>query len=122
MTQIVYGQPKIHKKDIPLRPIVSAIGATTHALSRFLADKLRPFMGSSNPFIKDSSHFIKKSKTIHLDPNDIMVSFHIVSFFIKILVPKTLDLISKLVDAEMLNLIKNCLISTVFSFKGTCYE
>jgi hypothetical protein len=36
----IYGQPKIHKSDIPLRPIVNAIGAPTHALSHFLAEKL----------------------------------------------------------------------------------
>ena len=29
----LYGLPKIHKEDVPLRPIVSAIGSPTYNLS-----------------------------------------------------------------------------------------
>jgi hypothetical protein len=35
---------------------------------------------------------------------------------------EAIDLISKLVDPKTLNLIKICLTSTFFTFKGTCYE
>ena len=38
----LYGLPKVHKADIPLRPIVNSIGSPTYALSRHLADLLRP--------------------------------------------------------------------------------
>jgi hypothetical protein len=51
-----------------------------------------------------------------------MVSFDVVSLFTKILVPETIDIISKLVDFETLNLIQICLTSTFFTFKGNCYE
>lgn len=84
MTPRIYGKPKIHKKDIPLRPIVSVIGAPHHPLSHFLTTKLKPFVSTYVYLIKDSSHFIQKPETIHLDPNDIMVSFDVVSLFTKI--------------------------------------
>jgi hypothetical protein len=59
---------------------------------------------------------------LHLDEQDIMVSFDVVSLFTKIHVPKSLDLISKLVDPETLNLIEICITSTFFTFKGIFYE
>jgi hypothetical protein len=121
-TPRIYGQPKIHKKDIPLRPIVSAIGAPTHALARFLADKLKTFTGKTSSFIKDSYDFIQKTQDLHLDDQDLLISFDVVSLFTKILIPEALDLISKLVDPKPSILLKFSLTSTFFTFKGTCYE
>lgn len=122
ITPRIYGQPKSHKKDIPLRPIVSAIGGPTYALSRFLAKKLHPFFNHSSSFIKESSNFIQQIKHLELDEYDIMVSFNVVSLFTKILVPKAIDLISKLIKFEILKLIKIFLTTTFFSFEGVCYE
>jgi retron-type reverse transcriptase len=51
-----------------------------------------------------------------------MVSFDVISLFTKIPVSEALDLISKLIDPETLNLIKIFLSSTFFTFKGVCYE
>lgn len=41
----IYGLPKIHKADIPLRPIVFAIGLATYKLAKYLTDRLRPLVG-----------------------------------------------------------------------------
>jgi len=38
----LYGLSKVHKPNIPLRPIVSAIHSPTYNLSRFLAQTLQP--------------------------------------------------------------------------------
>ena len=40
-----YGLPKIHKEGIPLRPIVSSIGAASYATSKELARILKPLVG-----------------------------------------------------------------------------
>jgi hypothetical protein len=103
------GQPKIHKKDIPLRPIVRTIGAPTYALACFLSDKLQSFIGKTPSFIKDFFDFIKKKLHLHLDEHDIMVNFDVVSLFTKIHVPKALDLISKLLTLKPLTLLKYAL-------------
>jgi hypothetical protein len=116
------GQLKIHKKYILLRPIVSIIGSPTHALSHFLAYKLQAFIGKTSSFIKDSIDFIHKTQNLHLDDDNLMVSFYVVSMFTKIPISEALTLISKLVDPETLNLIKMCLSFTFFTFKGVFYE
>ena len=36
----MYGLPKIHKADIPLRPILSANNTSSYNLSKFLVPKL----------------------------------------------------------------------------------
>ncbi|GJQ70377.1 hypothetical protein Trydic_g22808 [Trypoxylus dichotomus] len=40
----LHGLPKIHKRDIPLRPIVSAIGAPTYLLAKHLTTLLQPYI------------------------------------------------------------------------------
>ena len=42
-----YGLPKIHKEGMPLRPIVSSIGAVTYETSKELARILKPLLGRS---------------------------------------------------------------------------
>ena len=36
-----YGLPKIHKKNIPLRPIVSSIGSVAYGVAKVLADIIK---------------------------------------------------------------------------------
>jgi len=43
----LYGQPKVHKPDIPLRPIVSFIGSPTYALSKKIVNLLAPLVGNT---------------------------------------------------------------------------
>lgn len=51
----IYGLPKIHKEGIPLRPIVNTIGSPTYDLAKYLAKILKPLVGKTFSFIKDSS-------------------------------------------------------------------
>jgi len=119
ITPMIYGQLKIHKKDFPFRPIVSGIGGPTHALSKLHTKTICHF---SDPIFSYSSHFIKQTKNMNLDENEIMVIFDLISLFIKIHVPKDIDLIYNLVDFKMLNLIKIFLSTTFFNYNVVFYE
>ena len=44
-----YGLPKIHKKNIPLRPIVSSIGSVSYGVAKELSKIIKPLMGCSHP-------------------------------------------------------------------------
>jgi hypothetical protein len=52
----LYGLPKIHKPDIPLRRIVSSIGFPCYAIADFLHKILSPLAGKSESFVKNSGH------------------------------------------------------------------
>jgi hypothetical protein len=54
----VYGLPKIHKDNIPLRPILNTIGSPTYLLEKFLANRLKPLVGLTSSFVKDSTHWV----------------------------------------------------------------
>ena len=60
-----YGLPKIHKKDIPLRPIVSSIGSVTYGVAKELARILKPLVGKSSHHVnntKESADEIRNTK------------------------------------------------------------
>ena len=49
-----YGLPKIHKRDIPLRPIVSHRGSINYEVAKELSRILRPLVGKSSHHIKNT--------------------------------------------------------------------
>ena len=67
----LYGLPKIHKPNVPLRPIVSVIKSPTFNLSRFLAKTLQPLTGKTESHIANSTDFIHKIQEIRLQPTDL---------------------------------------------------
>ena len=75
----LYRLPKIHKANAPLRLIVSAIGSLTCGLTQYLAGRLTPFIGGTDSYVQDSRHFIEKISSITLGPQDILVTFDMVS-------------------------------------------
>ncbi|KAG8238076.1 hypothetical protein J437_LFUL017917 [Ladona fulva] len=89
----LYGLPKIHKAGVPLRPIVSAIGSPTYNLAKYLTKILSPFVGNREHHIENSASFVKILNSIHLDPEDIMVSLDVVSLFTKVPLRETLELL-----------------------------
>jgi hypothetical protein len=94
----LYGLLKIHKPDIPLRPIISSIGSPCYALAGFLLRILRPLSGKSESYIKNSYHFVQLLKSVTIQATDILVSFDVVSMFTNIPVDEALDVI----NAELL--------------------
>ncbi len=69
-----YGLPKIHKPDVPLRPIVASRGSPTYNLAQHLTKILKPLVGNTQHHVLNSSSFIQEIKDLHLGPNDVMVS------------------------------------------------
>ena len=55
-----YGLPKIHKPDVPLRPIVASQGSPTYNLAKYLAEILKPLVGKSEHHVVNFKEFITK--------------------------------------------------------------
>ena len=51
----IYGLPKIHKADTPLRQIASCVNTFAYDLSAFLANVLSPLAGNSSFTVKNSN-------------------------------------------------------------------
>ncbi|XP_072037195.1 uncharacterized protein [Amphiura filiformis] len=82
----IYGLPKIHKENMPLRPIVSSINSPCYNLAKHLADILTPLSGKGTSYIKNSQHFVEKAGQIPIQPGDLLVSFDVVSLFTNVLI------------------------------------
>nr|VZI01066.1 unnamed protein product [Spirometra erinaceieuropaei] len=79
-----YGLPKVHKPDVPLRPIVSLRGTPTYGLANWLFQKLRFLTAGSETTVHSAEQFLDKIRAVTIEPNERMVSFDVVSLFTSI--------------------------------------
>ncbi|XP_047989338.1 uncharacterized protein LOC125228720 [Leguminivora glycinivorella] len=122
----LYGLPKVHKANVPLRPIVSQIASPTYDLAKHVASVLQPLVGKTSSFVKDSRHFVDILKDVKLEPDDIMVSFDVESLFTNVPVKECLEVVrTRLADNEILEsvmvLLRNCLEGSYFLYRQKHY-
>ena len=110
--------PKIHKAEVPLRPIVSAVNSPTYRLSKELARILTPLAGHTESHVNNSAHFAQKIQDTILEEDDVMVSFDVISLFTRVLVDKGIDVI----NSKICYLTKTCLQTTYFQFQDSFHE
>lgn len=77
----IYGLPKLHKENIPLRPIVSTISSPGYKIAKYLNNILKHLSQLSSYNIKNSHEFKNFIDTITLRENDELLSFDVVSLF-----------------------------------------
>jgi hypothetical protein len=121
-TPRLYGLPKIHKQGVPLRPIVSNIGAPMYHLAKHLAGLLNLLIGHSEYHVKNSIEFIHVLQTLHVGPDDIMVSFDVASLFTNVPILESLALLGRHFTQDIVTLFKHVLTSTYFICDGQPYE
>jgi hypothetical protein len=112
----LYGLPKIHKDNVPLRPIVNCIGSSTYLLAKHLAGLVGPLVGLTEHHIRNSASFIEKLQTICLQESDISVSFDVLSLFTRVPLNDTLQLLEQHFDNKMIYLFWQAL-RLIFSLK-----
>ena len=130
-----YGLPKIHKKDAPLRPIVSSIGSVMYNTAKFLAKILRPLVGLNDHHIVNSKDFINKVADLEVPPGQKLVSYDFSALFTSIPINEAIPIVrSKLegdptlsercsLDVPQLStLLEMCLSSTYFTFQNEFYK
>ena len=77
----IYGLPKIHKPNVPLRLIVSFVGSATYKLSKVLKNVLSPLVGTTKYSVKNSKEFVDLLSSIKIKVFESQVSFDVVSLF-----------------------------------------
>ena len=119
----IYGAPKIHKQGIHLRPIVNTIGSPTYNLVKYVVEKLKPLVGNTFSYVKDSTHLARMMKDWKTKEGDILSSFDVISLYINIPINEAIKVIRDIVNNdEIMKLVEICLNSTFFIFRGEIYE
>ena len=78
-----YLLPKVHKKCVPGRPVVSACGCATEGMSKIVDFLLQPYMLTIPSLIKDTEDFIRRIRNIIDLPSDVLlVTFDVVSLYL----------------------------------------
>lgn len=128
----IYGLPKLHKNNIPLRPIVSTIGSATYNLSKHLSNILTNIIGKTEYHIKDSWDFHNTIKNNKIPENHILVSFDVVSLYTNIPIELAIKSIKEkwnliknftaIPEKEFIEATKLCLNSTFFQFNNQFFS
>ena len=77
--------PKVHKKGSPGRPVVSSIDCHTTKISKYIDNQLQPHVKELKSYVKDSTDFIRKIKSMEKIPDKrILVTMDVRSLFTNI--------------------------------------
>ena len=131
----LYGLPKIHKPQVPLRPIVSCIGSLTYHLAKYITSLISPLVGQTSSFIMNSQHFTESITDIHLQPTEVMVSFDVKALFTNVPTEEALQVIHRLLledeslgnrteltADQITHLLDLCIRTTYFIYGGEYYQ
>ena len=130
-----YGLPKIHKKNIPLRLIVSSTGSVTYGVAKELAEIIKPLVGTSKHHVnntKESADEIRKTK---LEEGECITSYDVTAVSTSVPVPSALEIIKNRLEQDtdlpnrsimtadnIIELLGFCLNNTYFLFQDVFYE
>lgn len=129
---ILYGLPKIHKPDVPVRPILSAIGTFNYNLAKFLVPILNN-LTTNNFTVKNSFSFVQELKHLQFPHPVVMASFDIKSLFTNIPLKETIDictaelykgqeLVNNLTKQNFRSLLDLAVNESMFIFNGKFYK
>ena len=128
----LYGLPKLHKPNIPMRPIVSFCGSPTYQLSKHLTNILKPLTDKSRHKLQSTDNFIDAIKTIQIPDDHKLVSFDVKSLFTSIPLQLALDCTKTAINKshyqpplptdDLMDLLHLCLTSTYFQYNGKHYK
>ena len=133
----IYGLPKIRKPQVPLRPIVSCIGAPSYKFSKYIASVISPLAGKTSSHVLNSKYFPGMMQEERVEEEEeVLVSFDVTLLFTNVPIDKTVDVIHRKLAAEeddlvvrtplpaerIAELLQLCLKSTYFSYNGEFYE
>ena len=128
----LYGQPKIHKDGVPVRPIVSFISSPTYKLAKYLNIWFTENTDFQSGYsIKNSKELTDKISDFSTPPDSILCSFDVAGLFTNVPLGPTLERIHGiLLEAhipppaadEFVLLLKTCLFPNICKFQNQIYR
>ena len=130
----MYGQPKIHKENYPMREIVDGTGGVTKDIDKYISSIIKTYTGKSEHYVKNSAHFANMIKDLRVEEDEVLVSFDVVALYPSVPQNEAIDLVhEKMVNdpdlhkkttmsAESItSLFKMCVQITYFVFNKKLY-
>ncbi|XP_025264609.1 uncharacterized protein LOC112637982 [Camponotus floridanus] len=127
-----YGLPKIHKKNNPLRVIVSSKNTPLYGLAKFLHDIIYKSVPRPDSQVINSAQVVDRLNGRRIDDNIKLISLDVISLFTNIPLDLAIDSLSNRWDYiggncqiprdEFLTAVRFVLNSTFFMFNGVCYQ
>ena len=131
-TPKLYGLPKIHKENAPLRPIFSFCSSPTYELSKYLVGILKPLTEKSKHRLINSEAFVARIKNAQINEDHELVSFDVKSLFTSIPLDLAIESVKEALanhssdppisKEEVIDLLTLCLESTFFQYDGNFYQ
>ena len=90
----LYGLPKTHKKQLAVRPILSATGTYNYKLAKWLDEKLKPLSINAST-VTDIFTFTEEIQGMEINDQDILVSYDVSSLFTNVPVNETIELLAE---------------------------
>ena len=132
----IYGIPKVHKTNCPLRPIISNVSTATRSLAGWLAGCLTPYLGKfSGSHLKNSMAFKERMQDFARDNSTNigkLVSLDVTSLFTNVPTDEVISFLGRRFDAleislpvpkkEFLELIRLCVNNNFFQFKDQFFR
>ena len=130
-----YGSPKIHKPDVPLRPIVDFRGSPSYKIASHLNNILHPITNKGRFIVKNSEEFKSIFQNTVVKRGYCLVSFDVKSLYTKIPIQHTLEAmktklltdttwkqITKLEIQDIVMLMDTCMNGNYFEYERSFYE
>ncbi|UYV69083.1 hypothetical protein LAZ67_6002306, partial [Cordylochernes scorpioides] len=99
----IYGAPKAHKPNCPLRPIVNNRPSPTYALSKWLAQQLKIYQYFNENEIINSYEFKEDIIDMKLNGNQRIISLDVESMFTSIPIPTIMDALNHVIKESKIN-------------------
>jgi hypothetical protein len=127
-----YTLPKIHKENVPMRPIVSCNGTITEHISSLIDYAIKEIPSQFKSYIKDTNDFLEKIKHLDVPQNCLLATMDVVNMYPSIPhedgIRSTLEIYSKLETSQQCmktetleSLLRVVLEHNVFEFNSKYY-
>ena len=131
----MYGQPKVHKANYPLREIVDSTGSVTKPIDKYISKIIQKYVGKTPYYVKNSAHFVEMIKDLTVEDDEILVSYDVVALYPSVPQDEALDIIHQVMREDtnfgektsmtvenVMKLFRLCLRKTYFMFNKKLYQ
>ena len=133
----MYGAPKVHKNEVPLRPVLSTVKTSARPVAEYLQEILKPIQEKYSCYCtKDSFSFASQIQAMHVPSNNYnyMCSYDIKSLFTNIPLAKVIEICADTLYSDknfkpppfsksiFIELMEFATCGVAFSFDNTMYQ